>query len=583
MPKAILANSTATPQGSRQTDPPALAAIYARVSTTEQADKGYSLPTQIEACQALARQEGYTVPDTHVFVDDYTGTSLTRPQLTPLRDLVRQRLVHAVFVHDLDRLSRKLAHQLLLSDEFEQAGVALRLVTMPDGAKTPETQLLSNVRGIIAEYERAKILERTARGRIGRAKAGHVPGGRRPLGYVYVKHPDRGAHYEVHPDEAALVQRIFGLYVQEGLSQQAIAARLTAEGVSTPGDRRPGLRRTLAAQVWHPSIVAGILRNATYLGTMHYGKKTRLPGKQNPDKKTRWQSLPPEAWITIPVPPLIDVATFEAAQARRVANRQQSRRNRKHEYLFVSGRLRCGQCGCAMTGQIDPDEHERYRCNRGKRRYMDVAAAHSRRSILASAIEPVVWEAVARVLQNPALIAAEVERRKDGTSTHQAALDRERQHYLRQLAHCEKDLKRWEAAYLGEAIDLADFKAKKAEVDTRRASAERELARLDNQQRLIEQAELETASLMDYCARVRAALQHFTLEEKRRALEALNITVIWRPEEPPEIHGSIPITIMSNAALRIGRPEGHWPHGWGGHGRGCAGPSLLQHQWEWCP
>jgi len=145
MSKAILANGTAIQQVSHQADTPALAAIYARVSTTDQADKGYSLPTQMEACQLLAEQHGYTVPDTHIFVDDYTGMSLNRPQFTPLRGLVRQRLVQAVFVHDLDRLSRKLAHQLLLSEEFEQAGVALRIVTMPDGAKTPEAQLLSTV------------------------------------------------------------------------------------------------------------------------------------------------------------------------------------------------------------------------------------------------------------------------------------------------------------------------------------------------------------------------------------------------------------------------------------------------------
>jgi len=122
------------------------------------------------------------VPDTHVFVDDYTGTSLNRPQFTRLRDLVHQRLVQAVIAYDLDRLSRKLAHQLLLSEEFEQAGVALHMVTMPASDKTPETQLLSNVRGIIAEYERSKILERTRRGLDGRAKVGFVPGGTAPWG-----------------------------------------------------------------------------------------------------------------------------------------------------------------------------------------------------------------------------------------------------------------------------------------------------------------------------------------------------------------------------------------------------------------
>src|SRR5262245_57639799 len=135
--------------------------------------------------------------------------------------------------------------------------------------------------------------------------------------------------------------------------------------------------------------------------------------------------------------------------------------------------------------------------------YMDVVAAHSQRSIPVRAIEPVVWEAVEHALNNPTLIATELERRRDGTSAQQADFDREQQHYIRQFAQCDKDLKRWEAAYLGEAIDLGDFKTKKAEVDARRASAERELVRLDDQQHLIEQAELETASLMEYCARVR--------------------------------------------------------------------------------
>jgi site-specific DNA recombinase len=404
---------------------------------------------------------------------------------------------------------------------------------MPDGAKTPEAQLLSNVRGIIAEYERARILERTARGRRGRAKAGHVPGGQYTLGYVYVKHPVKGAAYEVDPGEAALVQRIFRLYVQEGLSQEAIATQLTWENVPTPADRRPGLRRTLPVRMWHQSTVARILHNATYVGTLHYGKMRRVPGRQNPDKKTRWEVAPQTDWIAIPVPPLIDEATFEAAQARLVVNAQQSRRNRKYEYLFVGGRLRCGLCGAAMIGQLNNHGGTRYRCCRGRRARYDVVAPHTQRSIQSSAIEPVVWAAVDRALNNPALIAAEVERRKDGTSAQQADLERERQQYQRQLAQCDKDLKRWEVAYLGEAINLADFKAKKTEVDARRASAELELTRLDAEQRLIEQTEIETKSLMDYCARVRQELQHFTPEEKRRALEALNITSSMAPKQIP--------------------------------------------------
>jgi site-specific DNA recombinase len=542
MSPGILPNETAPPQ---PLDAP-LAAIYARVSTADQADKGFSLPTQIAACQAMARQEGYNVPETSIFVDDYTGTSLNRPQFTKLRDLVRQRLVQAVFVHDQDRLTRKLAHQLLLSDEFEQAEVALRIVTMPDSEKTPEGQLLTNVRGIIAEYERAKILERTERGRRGRAQAGRPPGGRPPLGYITT-----AKGYEVQPDEAAIVQRIFRLYVENGLSQRAIAALLTAEGVPPPGERRRGGRRTLVVPVWHQAIVAEVLTSQTYIGCLHYGKKTRLPGKQNPDKHTRSQVVPPEQWIPIAVPPLIDSAMFAAAQDRRPANQQQSRRNRRHAYLLIGGRLRCGQCGCVMTGAIIQGK-ARYRCNRGRLRYLDVVAAHSRRSVAAAAIEPVVWQAVEHVLNNPAVITAELERRRGNARTQQGDLDGERQHYARQIAQCDKDVKRWEAAYLGEVIDLDDFKMKKAEVATRRASAEQELARLDAEQHALEQFKLETASLEAHCARVRGNSQRLTLEEKWDALKGLNIIVTWHPEWPaPKIEGSLPpelFAIMTNAA-----------------------------------
>jgi site-specific DNA recombinase len=544
MPKAIVANGIPPQQVLRPTDTPKLAAIYARVSTTDQADKGYSLPTQIDACKRLAEQEGFAVPERHLFVDDYTGTSLNRPQLGMLRDLVRQRVAQAVIVYDLDRLSRTLAHQLLLTDEFEKAGAALRIVTMPHADKTPESQLLTNVRGIIAEYERAKILERTARGRRGRAQAGHVPGGRRTFGYVYVKHASKGAHYEVDPEEAALVERIFRLYAEGGHSLLTLAALLTCEGVKTPKDRF----RTLGVRVWHSSTLANMLRNTAYIGTLYDGKTQRAPGLKDPDKKTRSLRQPREEWIAIAVPPIVDPQLFAAAQAQLVQNKAHAKRNRKHAYLLVGGRLRCGQCGGAMGGETCVGRPPRYRCVRGHKGYLDCLAPHVKRRVTARAIEPVVWDAVERVLNNPALIAAELERRREGTSLQQEDLDRERTHYERQLAQCAKDLGRWEAAYLGEAIDLADFKAKKAEVDVRRASAERELARLDAQGRVLDQAELETTAIAAYCARVRAKLTHFTLDEKRLALEALGITVTWHPGEPLKVRGSIPVEIVSNAA-----------------------------------
>jgi site-specific DNA recombinase len=94
-------------------------------------------------------------------------------------------------VYDPDRLSRNLGHQLLLAEEFEQAGATLLIVSHPL-EQGPEGWLFFQMRGALAEYERAKTLERTRRGKIGRAKARHPPGGQVPLGYRVIREPHAG-------------------------------------------------------------------------------------------------------------------------------------------------------------------------------------------------------------------------------------------------------------------------------------------------------------------------------------------------------------------------------------------------------
>ena len=297
--------------------------------------------------------------------------------------------------------------------------------------------------------------------------------------------------------------------------------------------------------VWHVECVRGILTNETYIGTMFYGKRQRIAGKGDPNKKTRWRTVPREEWIPIPVPPIIDRSTFDAAQARLIVNAQTSRRNRKYEYLLVGGRLKCGPCGRSMPGYQNGRGVRAYRCS--LHAYQAQARPHIRRSITALPIEQTIWKSVETVLSNPTLIAQELERRQSGTSAQQADLEREHGLMMQTLQQCERDLKRWEAAYLGEAIDLEDFKSKAAEIIIRRKSIEQELTRIDEQQRLLERARTETASTKEYCERVKKNLHSFDLAEKRLALAALNITVTWHPDKPLDIQGSIPVTIETDA------------------------------------
>jgi site-specific DNA recombinase len=100
--------------------------IYARVSTDEQAAKGYSLPTQIEACRKYAQEKGFQIVGE--FADDITGVKLDRPKLDEMRELIARDSVKAVIVYDLDRLSRKAIHQFLLEEEFVKRGAEVHYV-----------------------------------------------------------------------------------------------------------------------------------------------------------------------------------------------------------------------------------------------------------------------------------------------------------------------------------------------------------------------------------------------------------------------------------------------------------------------
>src|SRR6266850_7045948 len=145
------------------------AAIYVRVST-EDHGKGFSIPTQIEACQKLAEREGYTVPESHVLIDEgISGTTMDRPGLRRLRELVQTQALAAAIVYDPDRLSRNLGHQLLLAEECERANVQMLIVSHPL-EPGPEGWMFFQMRGALAEYERAKLLERTRRGTMGRTR-----------------------------------------------------------------------------------------------------------------------------------------------------------------------------------------------------------------------------------------------------------------------------------------------------------------------------------------------------------------------------------------------------------------------------
>ena len=228
------------------------AAIYARVSSERQKEEG-TIASQTAALIEYAQEAEYLIPEEWIFQDEgYSGSMLVRPGLERLRDLASEGQIETILVYSPDRLSRKYAYQVLLTEEFGRHGVEVIFIKSPK-ASTPEERLLLQFQGMIAEYERAQIIERTRRGKRYRAKAGsiNVLSGA-PYGYRYVKKTEvSAAYYEVIEKEAEVVRNVFKLYIEDGLSINAIARWLNAHEIPT----RKGTSR------WERSTVWAMLRN----------------------------------------------------------------------------------------------------------------------------------------------------------------------------------------------------------------------------------------------------------------------------------------------------------------------------------
>src|SRR5579872_1467526 len=211
-----------------------MAAIYARVSSEQQREEN-TIASQTASLIEFAKNHELEIPKEWVFEDEgYSGATLERPGLERVRDLAAEGHIQVVLAYAPDRLSRKYAYQILLIEEFARQGVETVFVRAPQGASA-EDQLLVQFQGVIAEYERAQILERSRRGKRHRAREGQVSVlSGAPFGYCYVRKTDQmAAYYAVIEAEAQIVRSVFERYTAQGLSIGAIACLLNEERVAT--------------------------------------------------------------------------------------------------------------------------------------------------------------------------------------------------------------------------------------------------------------------------------------------------------------------------------------------------------------
>jgi len=460
------------------------AAIYARVSSEQQKEEK-TIGSQTAALLEFAASEGYSVPSEWIFQDEgYSGANLLRPGLERVRDLAAEGQIQAVLVFSPDRLSRKYAYQVLLMEELARHGVQVLFVKAPS-SDSAEDQLLLQFQGMIAEYERAQILERSRRGKLHRARQGDVSVlSGAPYGYRYVRKSDEHAgYYECLETEAQVVRQVYELYTREGLSIGEVTRRLNDQGVPT---------RKRRAQ-WERSTVWAILRNPAYKGLACFGK-THMAARQRinsrrlrqrgglPSRNSASHELPREQWIEIAVPALIDEDTFALARER-LANNKKLAARRTIEPSILQGLVHCRRCGYALYRTSTRSSARKiyyYRCLGSDAWRYQGNARCDQHPIRVDLLEHIVWKELLRLLEDPSLIQTELDRRLAAARAANPAKRRE-QTLIRELAQANKRVERLLTAYQEELLSLDELRHRMPELRRRERSLQAELDALRTQ------------------------------------------------------------------------------------------------------
>lgn len=390
-------------------------AIYVRVSTQRQAQT-QTIDQQLDRLRRVAAERRWPLSEDHVFRDDgYSGASLRRPGLDRLRDLAALARLDRILITDPDRLARNYVHQVLLLEELQRHGCQIEFTDRPL-SDDPHDQLLLQIRGAVAEYERTLIAERTRRGRLYKLQSGQMLPWTRPP-YGYRADPDRPRDpvgVRTDPAEAALVAELFRWYADEGHSFMAAVQRLHDLGVRSPSGR----------DYWGMATIRGILSNPTYTGTI-YANRTRVRAAQvrrsatHPLGRPRDSQvpLPPEEWIAVAtVPAIVTREQFDRVQAKIAANRSFARRNNTATNYLLRALVSCGACRLACQARRAMPAGKTYYICTGKNLQVRqrLGCTCPSKFIPAEVLDDLVWTDLADLLRHPDRVAKALHRAVGG-------------------------------------------------------------------------------------------------------------------------------------------------------------------------
>lgn len=338
-------------------------ALYARVSTKEQANRGLSIPSQLRALQDHCETKGYEIVKQYAD-EGFSGTDENRPQLQALKSDVESEAIEidAIIVIESSRFFRNTFLRTLWKDRLANYGVhVISMNQSVESVDTADGELYESLLAVFAENESRRIGERTLRGMQENARQGFHNGALAPYGYSVQKTPDDRGNFKsklvVNPKEAEVVKSIFEMYVLEGMGALEIAKRLHAT------------KQLYRGKKWDKHLILRMLENPIYIGQAIYNRFRRKKNKHVGDgNKYTFLERPKAEWIVNAVTPIIDMDFFELAQQERGTKLAEKRNGKAHNStMLLTGILKCGKCGSSLvTEKAKNGKYTYYLCARTK-------------------------------------------------------------------------------------------------------------------------------------------------------------------------------------------------------------------------
>ena len=514
-------------------------ALYARVSTNRQS-QSQSIEQQIERLQeSVSHHAEWELEPEHIYRDDgYSGAKLNRPGLDRMRDAANMAAFELILVTAPDRLARKYVHQVLLIEELKKLGCDIQFLERPMQEDDPHDQLLLQIRGAVAEYERNLIADRMRRGRQAKLRAGRLlPWTRAPYGYILdPERPRDPNRVRIDPVKANIVRQIFAWYTdpETTTSLHRVVTRLNEQQIPTPH----GVKR------WNPSTVRGILHSPSYAGIAYSGRTRPIPARRRKSallpvgRGESIRSTSPDEWIAVSVPAIIDQEMFDTAQSRLETNQNMARRNNKSHNYLLRGLVSCGQCRLTSTGRYQGRYHY-YTC-RGRSDVHRAAKGErcTARYAPAQALDELVWQDLCHIVAQPGLITHELERAQAGEWLPQA-LQAKRNTVRQALASLERQQARLLEVYLAEIIMRDEFERKRQELAQTQNGLQQQLRQLDQQAQMQIVTLTLANNIQEFCQRIQPTLDKLSFEQCRQLVELLIDRVIV-DDEKVEIRYVIP-------------------------------------------